>query len=242
MQSKKEADTNRDDQNEQLKKKIIEDAFKKTDSKKKKQEVQTIEASNSIPTKEEEYGFVPEEQPQILDRQTVGMHMKNDRQFVTYKTESDYNLISGQKSGESKNNQNKEMTQPPTSTLQTEIRILQEQNENLRKANKRLIEDARELGKAFDKGIEQLKADLSATNAQLETENAALKKEMLELKLKSTNTASAESIQKQKQLEKELESVTNQLLAAKKELDKLKSTFIRHAKRTEENREGIPCV
>ena len=168
--------------------------------------------------------------------------MKNDRQFSTHKTESDYNLISSQKSGESKANKNREMTHVPTSTLQTEIRVLQEQNENLRKANKRLLEDSRDLGKAFDKGIEQLKADLSATNAQLESENASLKKEVLELKLKSAGNTSGESNHRQKQLEKELESVTNQLLATKKELEKLKSKVIRRAKGADEDCERGACV
>jgi len=168
--------------------------------------------------------------------------MKNDRQFSTHKTESDYNLIGSQKSGESKANQNREMTHVPTSTLQTEIRVLQEQNENLRKANKRLLEDSRDLGKAFDKGIEQLKADLSATNAQLESENASLKKEVLELKLKSAGNTSGESNHRQKQLEKELESVTNQLLATKKELEKLKSKVIRRAKGADEDCERGACV
>ncbi len=232
----------KNDHEDNLKK--LETAFKKPNSKRGKLDSNLNELAHQFSdVNMPEKRLISEEQPQILDRETVGMYQREDRTPHSSKLHPDKPLSSNQKLP------NKECALGESQNLlhsahQTELRVLQEQNEALRKANRRLIEDSRELSRAFDKGIEQLKSDINATNYHLESENFDLKKEVIDFKVKYSNAIDIESQLKLKLEEKnsECDSWHRQFIAAKKELEKVKSSLTRLAERRNKDGEGRKCV
>lgn len=69
-------------------------------------------------------------------------------------------------------------------SLEHEISVLKEENEQLRKKNKRAASDIQDLHKKFEKGIQELRNELSGSNQDLEAENQRLRKENAELSVK----------------------------------------------------------
>lgn len=73
--------------------------------------------------------------------------------------------------------------------LERELEVVKEQNEMLKRKNKRHVADLQELNKTFERGITQLRSELSSSNQDLENENQRLRQENAELTIRcSTNS------------------------------------------------------
>ena len=112
-------------------------------------------------------------------------------------------------------------------SLQRELEMTKEQNEQLRRRNKKVMSDLGELNRTFEKGIQQLKSEMRLTNNELENENQKLRIENTELKLKNNSHFGLENqlIKKEQELENERKQWTQKLANSESRFLEMKSSL-----------------